>query len=197
MIFVSIVKDVLSSGWRKTELSDLKMGRGALPEEEGSRQSLCRVNLHSIKWITLQLTQGAISQRDQMEWCTGPAWFPKHLLQGSQAWGDTGTFALILHLKPPGAFCFECDQAPTEWGDFLLPTENTLRRELLNLLEIRDNLPVTVTGVKSSLKWTWWWYHVQEQKTLLYHLSAYPQYEKCSFILFSLWFPKFFMGTSR
>lgn len=107
----------------------------------------------------------------------------------SQTWVETGAFALILHLKPPGAFCFECDQTPTGWGDFLLSgshllPENTLRREVLNSLEIRDNLPVIVTGVRSSLKQTCG--GVQEQKTLLYHPSGCPQYEKCSLFCSSI-----------
>lgn len=149
---------MFSSGWRKTEPLDLKRGRGALPEEEGFRKSLCSVILQSVNESPYN------ELRVPSTWWKGALDLPGSSGSAagcSQTWGRTGTFVFILHLKPPGAFWFECDQTPAEWGDFLpsshLPTENTPRRELLNSLGIRDNLPGNITGVKSSLKWTWWW----------------------------------------
>lgn len=165
------------------EENDLKMGRGALLEEEGFRQSLCSVILHSVKWITMQWTQGAISQPDQMEWCPGPACSPSTAAGCSQTWGETGTFTLVLPLKPPSAFWVWPNTNNLKWFSpqwFPPPCWKHFEEGALGSLGIRDNLPVIVTGVRSSLKWTWWCYHVQLQKTLLYHISGCPQREKGS-----------------
>lgn len=137
------------------------MGRGALLEEEGFRQSLCSVILMCILLNELPCNALRVPFPSLTRW-NGALDLP----------GSPGTCCRLLsdlrgdrnlHSCSPieTPRCFFSVTSPPEGGGFLLsgshhPTENTLRREVLNLLGVRDNLPVIVTGVKSSLKWTWW-----------------------------------------
>lgn len=126
----------------------------------------------------------------QMEWCPGPAWFPRHLLQAAlRPEGRQEPSLLFSTWNPP--VLSECDQTQQSLGIFRVrgfspqwfPPSYWKHFEegAIELFRNQGQSPVIAAVVKSrQIKWTWWWYDTQEQKSLLYHLSGCPQSEKCS-----------------
>lgn len=164
---------MFSSGWRKTEPLDLKRGRGALPEEEGFRKSLCSVILQSVNESPYN------ELRVPSTWWKGALDLPGSSGSAagcSQTWGRTGSFVFILHLKPPGAFWFECGQTPSRVRGFSPQFPPPYRKHTEEgALELIRNQG------QSPREYNWCQIKSQVDMVVVFtvHISGCPQYEKC------------------